>query len=114
MVYDDAKETQEKFIDYIGIEEGDDPCSYDEIMILFYEAIKQGDYKAALHGHRKLVEMEETAIDEIVFNANKHKFNSENVRLGSKNFKAFNKERKFVLKQAMICDATVGYWKLSK
>ena len=89
-------------------------CKYYYNLNLFYENIKQGNYKQCLIGHKLLIETEQYMLDEIVFNAEKHNYNSENVRKGCKNVKVNNKNRKFVLKKAMICDATIGYWKLSK
>jgi len=89
-------------------------CKYYYNSNVFYECIKQGEYKEALKGHKLLIETEQYMLDEIVFNPEKHNYNSENLRKACQNIKNGNNNRKFVLKQAMICDATVGYWKLSK
>ena len=107
-VYDLAKLCQN------DIKELQDDSNYFYNLSLFYENIKQGKYKQSLIGHKLLIETEQYMLDEIVFNAEKHNYNSENVRKGCKNVKVNNKNRKFVLKKAMICDATIGYWKLSK
>jgi hypothetical protein len=89
-------------------------CNYYYNSNVFYECIKQGEYMEALKGHKLLIEQEEYMLDEIVFDPEKYNYNSENLRKACQNIKNGNNNRKYILKQAMICDATVGYWKLSK
>jgi len=92
----------------------DAQSSYNHNILVFYDCIKKADFKAAIYGHKMLVKTESEVLDEVVFNAEKHNLNSEDLRLCAKNIKVSNNNRKFILKMAMECDATVGYWKLSK
>ena len=110
-----AKKSQIRFSEIYKIpEEEYKDEGYGNNTMFFYQQIMQGEYKDALMAHKALNEAEEEVIDEMVFNAEENGFTSENVRVGSSRAKNFNDRRKFVLKQAMICDASVGYWKLSK
>ena len=79
---------------------------------IFYESIIQRDFKAALYGHKLLKKSEEEALDDMVFNAEAHNLNSENVRVGAASLKIHNTNRKAVLEMAMRVDAEVGYWAL--
>jgi hypothetical protein len=85
-----------------------------EAHIDFYESIKKGEYMRCLDIHRVLNEIEEELLDRIVFKAEKFNLNSEQVRRGTARTKQYHDGRKSMLKSAMICDASVGYWKLSK
>ena len=80
----------------------------------FYQCIKKAEYMMSLKLHKKLNEIEEKVLDEMVFNAEENELNSEDVRKGSARTKKYHNARKDMLYSAMSCDARVGYWKLSK
>lgn len=89
------------------------PNNMAKLEILFCIRIMDGNFKESLEIHKMLKSVEEKCLDSLVFDKTQQ-YNSEDVRVGCSNIKRTNSHRKIVLEYAMICDATVGYWKLSK
>lgn len=89
------------------------PNSMAKLEMLFPKAVMEANFKMAIEVHRTLQEFEEKALDMVVFNETDD-YSSEDVRVGCKNIKINNDNRKEILRGAMTCDAKYGYWQLSK
>ena len=109
LIYDVAKryknELEEEYLE--------NPYDGAKFHILFPIAIMKADFKNSLEIHRRLQNLEDKALDLLVFDK-KDKYTSENVRIGCTNVKLNNENRKALLKIAMECDAKFGYWRLSE
>ena len=89
------------------------PNSMARLEMLFPKAIMEGNFKMAIQVHRELKYFEDKAVEMVVFNETDD-FSSEDCRVGCKNIKINNENRRVILKGAMTCDARVGYWQLSQ
>jgi len=107
-VYDLAKSLHKHVRDYDVINN-----SYKIKYLTFVTAIKNGEFKLATKMYKQLDIKDEKIIDYVVF-GNSDKINSEYVRISCEIIKHLLDARKSLFKSAMECDATVGYWKLSK
>jgi hypothetical protein len=87
--------------------------SYQIKYLTFLTAIKKGDFKIATKMYKQLDIKDEKIIDYLVFGKS-DKINSEDVRISCEIIKNLLAGRKDLFKLAMMCDASVGYWKLSK
>jgi len=85
---------------------------YMETLLSFLQSIMECDFKNALKGQKLLNDFENDVFDRLLFGDKE--YTSEKVRQCCANIKENNQERKELLKDAMMCDAMFGYWKLSK
>lgn len=107
-VYSNAKDLHNRICEYYVIN-----TIYKIKYLTFITAIKNGEFKIATKMYKDLGIIDEKVIDHMVFGKSDI-FNSEDVRISCENVKLLLAARKDLFKAAMQCDATVGYWKLSK
>jgi hypothetical protein len=87
--------------------------SYKIEYLSFLTAIKNAEFMIASKIYKQLDIRDDQIVDQVVFGKS-DKINSEDVRISCAVIKNLLRLRKAIFKKAMITDAEIGYWKLSK
>jgi hypothetical protein len=107
-VYDYANKAHKYISSYDVIH-----ISYKIKYLTFLTAIKNAEFMIASKIYKQLDIKDNQIINYLVFGKS-DKINSEDVRISCEIIKNLLNLRKAIFKKAMITDAEIGYWKLSK